>query len=75
MADQLDGSSDRHLRFRMEVCQYMEAHQEDFAPFIDDAILSFDKYCKFLFNGILVGLIVRVGNYYSASEAVEQFQV
>ncbi|XP_067945846.1 OTU domain-containing protein 3-like isoform X2 [Watersipora subatra] len=44
LADQLDGNSLNHMRYRSEVCDYMIEHQKDFAPFLDDTDTCFDKY-------------------------------
>ena len=41
----MTGSTDKHLRYRSEVCSYMVDHQSDFAPFLDEKIV-FDRYGK-----------------------------
>ena len=36
ICDQRDGSEIHHLDLRHEVCEYMEKHEEDFRPFVED---------------------------------------
>ena len=36
ICDQRDGSEIHHLDVREEVCEYMEKHEEDFRPFVED---------------------------------------
>lgn len=45
LADQLEGSDVHHLKHRADACQYMLAHKEDFAPFVDDST-SFEDYVR-----------------------------
>ncbi|KAJ2627221.1 hypothetical protein H4R22_004502, partial [Coemansia sp. RSA 1290] len=43
LADQVDGTPDTHLQHRASVCDYIQQHEEDFAPFMDETY-SFDQY-------------------------------
>lgn len=45
LGDQLEGHSRGHLRMRQETVQYMQAHRQDFEPFVEDDI-PFTEYCK-----------------------------
>ncbi|KAJ2162017.1 2-oxoglutarate dehydrogenase E1 component [Coemansia sp. RSA 552] len=43
LADQVDGTSDTHLRHRDSVCDYLLRHRGDFEPFMDEHS-PFDRY-------------------------------
>ncbi|KAJ8260228.1 hypothetical protein GJAV_G00178560 [Gymnothorax javanicus] len=43
LGDQLEGHSRGHLRLRQETVQYMQAHRQDFEPFVEDEI-PFTEY-------------------------------
>ncbi|XP_061075121.1 OTU domain-containing protein 3-like isoform X2 [Conger conger] len=43
LGDQLEGHSRGHLRLRQETVQYMQAHRQDFEPFVEDDI-PFTEY-------------------------------
>ncbi|PAA54614.1 hypothetical protein BOX15_Mlig013207g1 [Macrostomum lignano] len=45
LGDQLEGSDALHLKHRADVVQYMLAHKDDFAPFVDDST-SFEDYVR-----------------------------
>ncbi|XP_078443473.1 SEC-C motif-containing protein / OTU-like cysteine protease family protein isoform X2 [Wolffia australiana] len=45
LADQLDGDENAHQKYRGMVVEYIETHQEDFEPFIEDEV-PFESYCK-----------------------------
>lgn len=36
LADQLDGDDKNHFEYRIQVCDYIEKHEDDFAPFVSD---------------------------------------
>ena len=36
LGDQLEGRNERHGQIRTKICDYMEKHVDDFAPFIED---------------------------------------
>ncbi|XP_023687137.1 OTU domain-containing protein 3 [Paramormyrops kingsleyae] len=38
LADQLEGHSRGHLRLRQETVQHMQAHRQDFEPFVEDDV-------------------------------------
>ncbi|KAJ8257726.1 hypothetical protein GJAV_G00189020 [Gymnothorax javanicus] len=38
LGDQLEGHSRGHLRLRQETVQYMQAHRQDFEPFVEDDV-------------------------------------
>ncbi|KAJ1680136.1 2-oxoglutarate dehydrogenase E1 component, partial [Spiromyces aspiralis] len=43
LADQIDGTSDTYSRIRARVCEYMAAHPDEFAPFVEDNV-PWDRY-------------------------------
>ncbi|KAJ2008668.1 hypothetical protein GGI06_005268 [Coemansia sp. S85] len=66
LADQTDGTPDTHLRHREAVCDYMECHPDEFAPFLDESC-SFDQYTSNMRrNGVFGGnleLVAFARNY------------
>eukprot|EP00250_Pteridium_aquilinum_P007662 c17334_g1_i3 orf=599-1660(-) len=45
VADQLEGNEEEHLKYRKMVVDYIQAHREEFEPFLEDDV-PFDDYCK-----------------------------
>lgn len=45
VADQLEGNEDEHPKYRNMVVDFIEAHREDYEPFLEDEV-PFDEYCK-----------------------------
>lgn len=45
VADQVEGSQDGHSELRARCVDYMEAHADDFRPFVEDDV-SFEEYCR-----------------------------
>ncbi|KAJ1883969.1 2-oxoglutarate dehydrogenase E1 component, partial [Kickxella alabastrina] len=45
LADQVDGTPDTHQRHRSAVCDYMERHPDEFAPFMDES-QDFPSYLR-----------------------------
>lgn len=45
LGDQLDGNSEDHMKYRLEVVQFMKDHRDDFEPFVEDDI-SFDQHLQ-----------------------------
>ncbi|KAJ8412189.1 hypothetical protein AAFF_G00144560 [Aldrovandia affinis] len=43
LGDQLEGHSRGHLQLRQEIVQYMQAHRQDFEPFVEDD-MPFTEY-------------------------------
>ena len=45
LGDQFEGHGRNHYKHRLEVCQYMQDHREDFEPFVEDDV-PFDRHSK-----------------------------
>lgn len=45
VADQLEGNEEEHPKYRKMVVDYIEAHREEYEPFLEDEV-PFDNYCK-----------------------------
>ncbi|KAI5068093.1 hypothetical protein GOP47_0016438 [Adiantum capillus-veneris] len=45
VADQLEGNEEEHSKYRKMVVDYIEGHQKDYEPFLEDDV-PFDDYCK-----------------------------
>ncbi len=45
LADQLYNAPERHAEVRTRIMQHIEAHADDFAPFVEDDE-PFEKYCR-----------------------------
>ena len=46
VADQMDGSQQRHAHYREQICDFMRANRADFEPFIVEQ--SFDAFVRSL---------------------------
>lgn len=45
VADQLEGNEEEHSKYRKMVVDYIEKHQKEYEPFLEDEV-PFDEYCK-----------------------------
>ncbi|ORX74694.1 cysteine proteinase [Linderina pennispora] len=66
LADQVDGTPDTHSRHRVAVCDYMDQHADEFAPFIDES----QPFPQYVYNmrrlGVFAGnleLVAFARNY------------
>ena len=46
-SDQMDGNETQHLKYRKDVVKYMEEHEDEFAPFLEETV-NFKNYVKSL---------------------------
>lgn len=54
LGDQLEGHSRGHLRLRQDTVQHMQAHRQDFEPFVEDDV-PFTQHCTRVRGGRMLG--------------------
>ncbi|KAJ2856431.1 2-oxoglutarate dehydrogenase E1 component, partial [Coemansia asiatica] len=66
LADQVDGAPDTHHTQRQAVCDYMERHSDEFAPFMDESCTLSDYISNMRQTGVYGGnmeLVAFARNY------------